>query len=290
MRVRPVRKEPGERRGSIAELAAWAAAELAATSETPKLDAELLLAAATGASRAAVIAHPERSVAAEQAARFEDAVRRRARGEPLAYIVGTREFYSLPLRVSAGVLVPRAATEVLVEEALGRIAPGARASVLDLGTGSGAVALAIKRERPGLRVTAVDCDPAALAVARENAALLKLELRLLESDWFAGLEGERFDLIVGNPPYIPSADPHFDGPLRFESRRALDGGADGLAALRAILAGAPAHLNAGALLLLEHGYDQREAVIALAVTAGFEVRALRDDLAGQPRAVVLGVA
>jgi release factor glutamine methyltransferase len=276
---------------AAAELAAaeLAAAELAAAAPGARLEAELLLGAATGLGRAALIAHGEREVVAPVAATFEAAVRRRARGEPLAYLLGTREFYSLPLEVTPAVLVPRPATETLVEQALARLPSRAGATVLDLGTGSGAIALAIKRQRPDARVTAVDRDPDALAVARANAACLKLELSLLESDWFAALGAARFDIVVANPPYVASDDPHFAGPLRFEPRLALDGGPDGLDAVRAIVGAASAHLEAGGRLLVEHGYDQRAALGEIAATAALRVVGLYDDFEGLPRVAVLEV-
>jgi release factor glutamine methyltransferase len=266
-------------------LLAWAEQELRATSDSARLDAELLLANSAGIARAALIAHPERFVGETETRRLVAAVARRAQGEPLAYITGRREFYSIDLAVDASVLVPRPETELLVEHALVSL-PAGNSRVLDLGTGSGAIALAIKRERAACEVVGVDVCSAALAVARANAARLGLDVRFLESDWFEGLGGERFDAIVANPPYVASADPAF-AHLAHEPRRALDGGPDGLDAYRAILARAPAHLGAGGVLLLEHGADQRPALIAMASAAGLAVAAVVDDLAGLPRLLVL---
>jgi release factor glutamine methyltransferase len=267
---------------TLGELIARAAAELAGVSDTARLEAELLLGKVAGLERVAIMAHPERVLDAAEVERFEAAVARRSRGEPLAYVVGRREFWSLGFAVNPHVLVPRPETELLVELAHGaRLAVGAR--VLDLGTGSGAIALAIKHERPDFDVVAVDRSAAALEVARRNAETLGLEVEWIESDWFAALDGRRFDLIVSNPPYVASDDPHFDGELRFEPRLALDGGVDGLDAYRAVLGGAPAQLAAGGQVMFEHGFNQREALIALAGEFGFALAVAADDLVGQPR-------
>ena len=271
---------------STADLIAWATAALEPEETAARLDAEILLAFAAGVARSTLFAYPQRVFEADAEAWFRSAVERRARGEPLAYILGYHEFYSLRLRVTPDVLVPRADTETLVDTVLDHLDDRPRASVLDVGTGSGAIALAIKQQRPHPRVTAVDCDPDALLVAAENAMSLGLDIRFVESNWFAALDGERFDVIVANPPYVRSDDPHFAGSLRYEPRLALDGGPDGLAAYRVVLAAAPAHLALGGVLLLEHGYDQRAPLLELAGEHGFEPVALRDDLAGVPRVAV----
>lgn len=272
---------------------------LAEVSDTPRLDAELLVANAAGCSRATVIAFAERPLDAAAAAALADAVGRRAAGEPLAYLLGEKEFHSLPLGVNRDVLVPRPETEHLVDEALARIdaiergpvaavvASGRAVAVADLGTGSGALALAIKQSRPPAQVTGVDASEAALLVARRNAEALGLEVDWRLSHWYDALAGERFDVIVCNPPYLRSDDMHFDTGIRFEPRAALDGGADGLDAIRAVIAGAPAHLRAGGALILEHGYDQQERVAALAAASGFAVETLGRDLEGRARYVVL---
>jgi release factor glutamine methyltransferase len=270
---------------TAAELVAWAEAEITAVTDASRLEAELLLADSVGIGRAGVMAHPERCISPEQARRLEAMVGRRRSGEPLAYILGSKEFFSLPLEVRSGVLVPRPETELLVEAALERATPE-RARVLDLGTGSGAIALALKTARPDLSVTAVDCDRSALDVAIANARQLDLEIRCLESDWFSALADERFDLVVANPPYVPSGDRHFASELAFEPRVALDGGVDGLDAYRSILAGVSSHLEPNGLLLLEHGFDQREAVVELAQAEGLRLEAALDDLAGLPRVAV----
>jgi release factor glutamine methyltransferase len=270
-----------------------ACAELRAVSDTPALDAELLLAAAAGVGRSTVLAYPERALEADAVARFRALVARRAAGEPLAYVLGRREFHSVTLGVGPAVLVPRPETELLVEHALavcGPRAPRVRRRVLDLGTGSGAIALALKEARPDLMLTAVDKSSEALEVARANGRLLGLDVEWIESDWFGALGGRRFDVIACNPPYVATEDPHFGGPLRFEPRLALDGGPDGLEAIRAVVDAAPRHLERGGWLVLEHGYDQRSDVLDLAAAAGFDPAGAHADLAGRDRCLVLTLA
>lgn len=262
---------------------------LASVSDTARLEAELLVAHVAEASRASVIAFPERIVRPDDVRRLEALVARRAAGEPLAYLLGEKEFYSLPLRVGPAVLVPRPETEHLVEAALARLADATRPAVLDLGTGSGAMALAIKRQRPDARVVGVDASGAALDIARSNGLRLALDVEWLESEWFAALRGRHFACIVCNPPYIASADPHFETGLRFEPREALDGGPDGLDAIRWVLRDAPPHLEPDGVLLIEHGHEQQPAVIELAENAGYEVLEAGRDLEGRSRYVVLRV-
>jgi release factor glutamine methyltransferase len=262
-----------------------AAEQLAAASATPRLDAEVLLALAAGRTRASLLAFPERTLDPAAAVRFAALLARRATGEPLAYLTGEREFFSLPLAVSPDVLIPRAETELLVELALDALAALPRPAVLDLGTGSGAIALAIKSARAGAVVTGSDSSGAALKLARANAARLGLDVQWVESRWFDALGAQRFDAIVSNPPYVPSADVR--GALGYEPRLALDGGADGLDAYRELLAAAGGHLTPSGVLLLEHGHDQRAALGALAVALGWRVAALHDDLAGRPRVLLL---
>jgi release factor glutamine methyltransferase len=243
-------------------------------------EARILLAHATGLSEASVLAHPERRLEGEPRARFLELAARRGRGEPIAYLVGEKEFYGLRLHVDPSVLIPRPETELLVELALARNP----SSVLDLGTGSGALALAIKRHLPGARVVAVDSSARALALARDNARRLGLEVAFREGAWFAPVAGERFDLVVSNPPYVAEGDPHLaEGDLRFEPRAALVAGADGLDAIRAIAAGAGACLNAGGWLLLEHGIGQDDKVRAILARAGLEDIATWPDLSGVAR-------
>lgn len=243
-------------------------------------EARLLLAQATGFSEASVLAHPERELPAAAAARFREFAARRARGEPIAYILGVKEFYGLPLQVNPAVLIPRPETELLVELALARRPD----SVLDLGTGSGAIALAIKRSRPAARVVAVERSAAALVVAQRNALKLGLEVDFRHGLWFGPAAGERFDLVVSNPPYVVEDDPHLgEGDLRFEPRPALVAGADGLDSIRQIVAGAATHLRPGGWLLLEHGLGQDSAVRKLLAQAGLEDIRTWPDLAGIAR-------
>jgi release factor glutamine methyltransferase len=241
-------------------------------------ETRLLLAAATGFSEAAVLAFPERTLPAEAEARFAEFTARRRRGEPVAYILGRREFYGLPLAVNPAVLIPRPETELLVDLALQR----EFSSVADLGTGSGALALAIKRHRPAARVVAVEASAAALEVAKRNGVALGLDVEWRHGRWFAPLHGERFDLIVSNPPYVAAGDPHL-AELHFEPVNALVSGADGLDAIREIVAAAPAHLTDGGWLLVEHGIGQDEAVRKLLQQAGLEEARAWPDLAGIPR-------
>jgi len=256
-----------------------------AGSDSAKLDAEVLLAFVLTKSRASLLAFPERALERAAAERFAELLARRARGEPLAYLTGEREFFSLDFRVSPAVLVPRSETELLVDVALQAIAGLQRPAVLDLGTGSGAIALAIKQARPDAAVTASDTSAAALAVAEGNAARVAVTVRFVESQWFAALAGQRFDVIVSNPPYVRSAD--VCGALEFEPRLALDGGADGLDAYRVLLAGAREHLEPRGALLLEHGHDQRAELSILAAALGWHVTAAHDDLAGRARVLAL---
>jgi release factor glutamine methyltransferase len=243
-------------------------------------EARLLLAAATGFSEASVLAHPERELPAEAEARFRELAARRVRGEPVAYLLGEKEFYGLALAVNPAVLIPRPETELLVERALAR----GPASVLDLGTGSGAIALAIKRHLPAARVVAVERSAAALAVARRNALKLGLEVDFRHGLWFAPVAGERFDLVVSNPPYVAMGDAHLQqGDLRFEPQSALVAGPEGLDALREIVRGAPSHLNPGGWLLVEHGLGQDAAVRELLREAGFDEIHTWPDLAGIAR-------
>ncbi|MBT2325288.1 peptide chain release factor N(5)-glutamine methyltransferase [Variovorax paradoxus] len=249
-----------------------------------RLDAQLLLLHALGRpskDRAWLLAHDTDPLPASAWPRFAESCARRVAGEPVAYLVGEKEFHGLGLRVDARVLVPRPDTETLVDWALqcleGRVAP----SVIDLGTGSGAIALAIRHARDDARVTAVDASADALAVARANAARLGLDVRFAEADWLDGA-GTGWDLIVSNPPYVAAGDAHL-AALRHEPLGALVSGPDGLDDIRRIVRAAPAHLQDGGWLLLEHGHDQAGAVRGLLATRGFAEVQSRDDLAGIAR-------
>ena len=243
----------------------------------PLREARLLLRHVLGVSHAVLEAHPEGKVSPQDAASFRALVARRAAGEPVAYLIGHREFYGLDFQVTPAVLIPREETELLVDIAVEQ--PAQR--ILDLGTGSGCLAIAVAKQLPQARVTAVDACAAALAVAQANAARHAVSVRFLLGDWFAPVEGERFDLILANPPYVAEADPHLvQGDVRFEPRSALAAGLEGLDDIRRIVAGAGAHLVPGGRLYFEHGYDQAPAVAALLDTAGFVAIEQRRDLAG----------
>ncbi|MGA8094648.1 MAG: peptide chain release factor N(5)-glutamine methyltransferase [Steroidobacteraceae bacterium] len=251
---------------------------------TPGLDAELLLAHALGVGRARLRSHGEAVPAADGVARFLALVERRAAGEPVAYILGRKDFWTLGLRVSAAVLVPRPETELLVERALA-LHPGDEAKAADLGTGSGAIALALASARPRWRIVATDISAAALAVACANAVALGLErTEMIQGDWLACLPGRTFDLLLSNPPYVAPGDAALAQPeLMWEPRLALVAEGEGLADLRAIVRAAPAHLEPGGWLLLEHGATQAAAVAGALVARGFaQVRSHR-DLAGRER-------
>lgn len=258
---------------------------LAASSESPRLDAELLLAHALGCSRTRLFTGRTESVEGPVAARYLAAVAERGRGRPVAQLTGRREFWSLELRVTPDVLTPRPETELLVERALACLPARGVPRVLDLGTGSGAVALAIATERPDCAILATDLSGAALAVARSNAAALGCDrLRFAAGDWYAAVPAESFDVIVSNPPYVADHEwPTTGRELGFEPRIALAAGPDGLDALRAIAAGAISRLASGGWLLVEHGAGQAAAVRALLAAAGFDSIGTHADLVGLAR-------
>lgn len=253
-------------------------------SPSPRLDAEWLLAAALGKPASYLRTWPEREVPAEVAVRFATDLARRRAGEPVAYILGRQGFWSLDLEVAPATLIPRPDTELLVETALALL-PAIPAAVLDLGTGTGAIALALAAERPAWRLTGVDRLLEAVELAERNRRRLGLgNVDFLQSDWFSALDGRRFDLIASNPPYIAADDPHLvRGDLRFEPASALVAGADGLDDLRRIVAAAPDHLAANGWLLLEHGFEQAGAVRALLAAGGFVEVHSRRDLGGHER-------
>ena len=249
-----------------------------------RIDAQMLLLHVLNRpahDRAWLLVHDGDRVDAGALARYQALCARRAAGEPVAYLTGTKEFHGLALHVDARVLDPRPDTETLVDWALELLAPLPAPRVADLGTGSGAIALALQHQRPDAQVLAIDASAGALAVARANAERLRLPVRFAQGDWLQGIEGP-FDAIVSNPPYIPAHDPHL-AALTHEPLAALASGADGLDDIRAIAAQAPARLAPGGWLLLEHGWDQAEAVQALLRAAGFTQVHSRHDLAGIAR-------
>ena len=270
---------------TLRQLLAQLGERLAAVSDSPRLEAELLLAEALGRTRSWLLAWPEHEPDAAALERLHALLEQRLEGRPLAHVLGRREFWSLELASDARALVPRPETETLVEWALELPLPE-EARVLDLGTGSGAIALALASERPAWRITATDLDPEALALARDNAARLGLQrVAFRQGAWFEAVaDAPPWDLVCSNPPYVAEGDPHLarDG-LPFEPPHALVAGPEGLDDLRLITAQAPAHLRPGGWLLLEHGHDQADAVRALLRAAGFESIATRADLAGHPR-------
>lgn len=251
-----------------------------------RLDAQLLLARVLACPRSWLLAHDDAVLDTDQTLQFQGLLTRCADGEPLAYLLGEKEFHGLTLQVNPDVLVPRPDTEVLVDWAIellaDELARFERPAVVDLGTGSGAIALAVKNRQPGAAVSGTDNSPAALVVARANALRLSLDVAFLPGSWWQPVQGRRFHLALSNPPYIAAADPHLNA-LRHEPASALTPGGDGLDALRHIVRGARQHLLAGGWLLLEHGYDQAEAVQRLLRDQGFKAVETRRDLGSQPR-------
>lgn len=248
-------------------------------------EAVILLRQVLDVSEAWLVAHADAPIDARCQVAFEALVARRAKGEPVAYLVGVRGFHDLELEVTRDVLIPRPETELLVELALQRIPVDAECAVADLGTGSGAVALAIAKARPLARVVATDASEAALQVARANAERLGLRnVGFAQGDWYTALENHMFDVIVSNPPYIAEGDPHLrEGDLRFEPALALSSGADGLDAIRVIVRDARAHLRDGGWLLLEHGFEQGAAVRALLAAHDYSRIFTEHDLEGRER-------
>lgn len=277
---------------SIQQLLTQDAAKLAAAllldASSARIEVQTLLQRALKVSRVYLLAHPEYSLSDSERVLYAELLQRRLCGEPIAYILGEREFFGLMFKVTPATLIPRPETELLVELALQRVPSNGACRVLDLGTGSGAIALSIAHARPDIEVLAVDASAEALAVARENAQRRDTKnAAFLQSDWYAALGAQRFDLIVSNPPYVAADDPHLrQGDLRFEPASALASGGDGVKDIRHIVAHARTHLHPEGWLLLEHGYDQAASVRELLRQAGFgEVFSAR-DLSGIERASV----
>ena len=258
---------------------------LALAPDEARIEVQCLLQRALNVQRAYLLAHPEQALDLAQQHNYEALLQRRLRGEPIAHLLGEREFFGLNFKVTPATLIPRPETELLVEQALLRVPQDRASRILDLGTGSGAIALSIAHARKDAHVVAVDAAEAALQVARENAKRLDVcNVNFKQGDWFAPLEEQSFDLIVSNPPYIASGDAHLaQGDVRFEPLSALASGADGLDDIRRIIMAAPQHLAAQGWLLLEHGYDQAGAVRALLMQSGFCEIFSAKDLAGIER-------
>ncbi|MEY4730533.1 MAG: peptide chain release factor N(5)-glutamine methyltransferase [Pseudomonadota bacterium] len=264
-------------------------ASLLKSSDLPAMEAQMLLEHVTGWNRTALISYPERNVEAKQALLAQSLFARRRFGEPVAYLTGLREFYGLMFEVSPAVLIPRPETELLVDLTLARLKKNPAHSVLDLGTGSGAVAVTLAKLFDTAQVTGVEKSKAALNMARKNAETIiprafNNTLQLILGDWYQPVGKAKFNIIVANPPYIAEADAHLaQGDLRHEPIQALTSGSDGLDAIRKIISGAPKHLHRGGWLLIEHGYDQEKACADLLKHAGFNPIFCEKDLAGIPR-------
>ena len=272
---------------TVAETLKIAARSLAPHSESPRLDAELLLGKVLGVGRSRLIVSAGETIAEELLHRYRHLVDRRMLGAPVAYLTGAREFWSMRLKITPAVLVPRPESEILVERALALFDAESRRSILDLGTGSGAIALAIASERPHARVTGTDISAAALRVARDNARALSLpQIAWREGSWFEAVPGERFDMVIANPPYIAAGDPAL-AALTAEPALALSSGPTGLEALTAIIEQAGSHLEPGGHLLLEHGSGQAPDVARLLECRGFTGVCSYHDYSGSPR-VTLG--
>lgn len=255
-------------------------------SDSARLDAELLLCKVLAKHRSYLFTWPERELSLEQYAEFHSLVNQRLQGSPVAYLLGYREFWGMELEVSAATLIPRPDTELIVQLALERLVSYTAPKLLDLGTGSGAIALALAKERPDATIIALDKSAEALAIAERNQLKLGFNnVRFMHSDWFSALDkASRFDLIVANPPYIAESDPHLDqGDLRFEPRSALSSGTDGLRDISYLVKTAPSYLNPQSCLLLEHGYDQGLAVNQLLKNTGYTELACYQDLGGNDR-------
>ncbi len=286
MNIRPIswlHWRMSKRVTSVRDLLAEATAQLVTHSESARADAEILLAHCLRKNRVWLFTWPDNPVDPGTAANFRHLLEKRLQGMPVAYLTGQREFWTLNLKVTPDTLIPRPETELLVETALEKLR--GKHTLLDLGTGTGAIALALASERPDIQVTATDISPQALAVAQENARQHGIgNVQYLQSDWFSALPTQRFDVIVSNPPYIEAQDPHLQqGDVRFEPLTALVSGADGLEDIRHIALHAPQWLEAGGWLLLEHGYNQGDRVVGILRAAGFRHACCLPDLAGNGR-------
>ncbi|WP_133129996.1 peptide chain release factor N(5)-glutamine methyltransferase [Legionella yabuuchiae] len=271
--------------GTIKDALTEASTTLTPHSESPRLDAEILLGHVLKQSRTFLFTHPENELSSEQKAKFNQLVAKRQEGVPIAYLIGTREFWSLPLKVTKDTLIPRPETEQLVELTLAALKDIPNASVLDLGTGSGAIALALATERPDWKICASDTSIEALKVARHNASELSISnVDFIHSYWFDSIPYQTFHAIVSNPPYIPKGDPHLNqGDVRFEPRSALQSGIEGLDDIQKIIHNASHFLTSGGVLLIEHGYDQKTAILSLLNQHGYDQTQCWQDWQGHDR-------
>lgn len=269
----------------LREILKQAIHQLEQQSDSPTIDAEILLAHVLGKSRSYLYAYPELLLSEKQFADYQQIIQQRVVGLPVAYLTGTREFWSIPLKVTADTLIPRPETEKLVEIALELLKDKPRAQILDLGTGSGAIALALAKEKPQWDISAADKSLAALKIAEENALLSGLKhVKFFYSDWFTKLPEKQYDAIISNPPYIAENDPHLlQGDLRFEPRAALISGKDGLRDLRYLIQTSRDFFLPGGLLLLEHGYDQKSALESILYDAGYKNIQCWQDWQGNDR-------
>jgi len=270
---------------TIAELLKQSRTQLDARSDSPQLDAEVLLCHVLQKARSHLHAWPEKTLEAAQLNTFKQLLQQRIAGQPMAYLTGHREFWSLDLKVNEHTLIPRPETELLIETLLERYPAESNIRLADLGTGSGAIALAIASERPQWQIIATDIDQHSLALAKYNAQQHQLNhIDFLQGRWFEPLKTKQFDIIVSNPPYIPEHDPHLEqGDVRFEPRRALSSGHDGLDDIRLLAAQAQQYLSAGGLLLVEHGYDQQPQLLDIFTKNHYKNIQQAQDMLNQPR-------
>lgn len=269
----------------IRQLLMSATEQLTGLTESPRLDAEILLAHSLDKSRTWLITWPDKNLSDTEFTDFETLLKRRKAGEPVAHITGQREFWSLPLSVSKDTLIPRPDTELMVEQILAAYPADSNITLADLGTGSGAIALALASERPNWKIIATDQSTAALDIAQENASQLKLNnIEFKQGDWFEPLTGMTFDVIASNPPYIPDQDPHLSqGDVRFEPISALASGSDGLDDIRLICHEAKHHLKHQGMLIIEHGFDQKSEMQEIFTVSGYKSIKQHHDLADNPR-------
>lgn len=269
----------------IAELLGKASEQLAPVSDSPRLDAEVLLCHVLQKNRSHLLAWPDKVLEKDQLTAFEKLLAKRIAGTPIAHLTGSREFWSLPFKVTADTLIPRPETELLVEQVLSTYPADTAISLLDLGTGTGAIALAIASERPNWRIIATDISSAALDVARENARQLGINnVEFRQGNWLDCVQDECFDIIVSNPPYIPREDQHLrQGDVRFEPQSALASGEDGLDDIRIIVRDSLDHLTPGGRLLIEHGYDQQQKMLEIFTFFGLQNIIQQQDMANNPR-------